>query len=189
MSIEDLDNFKGFPKMGRLFRDIIVTEKIDGTNAQVVIYADGERIRAGSRKRRINAQNDHFAFARFVDENRREFLRLGPGRHFGEWWGHRVGRGYDLPEGERRFSLFNTERWSDDEVRPKCCHVVPVLYEGPFSELAIRAALSGLESRGSAAAPGFMDPEGVVIYHASSASMFKYTLKGDGHKTRNREGM
>ena len=33
--------FQDFPKMARLSRDIIVTEKIDGTNAQVYIGEDG----------------------------------------------------------------------------------------------------------------------------------------------------
>ena len=39
--------FQEWPKMGRYFRDIIVTEKIDGTNAQVLITED--EVIAGSR--------------------------------------------------------------------------------------------------------------------------------------------
>ena len=62
---EDMDHFERFPKMGRLFRDIVVTEKIDGTNVQVLVSADGEQIRAASRNRLIDVQGDHFAFARF----------------------------------------------------------------------------------------------------------------------------
>ena len=33
--------FQEFPKMARLTREVIVTEKIDGTNAQVFIAEDG----------------------------------------------------------------------------------------------------------------------------------------------------
>lgn len=32
--------FQEFPKMARLSRDIIITEKIDGTNAQLLITED-----------------------------------------------------------------------------------------------------------------------------------------------------
>ena len=34
--------FQEFPKMARLAREVIVTEKIDGTNAQVYIVANPE---------------------------------------------------------------------------------------------------------------------------------------------------
>jgi hypothetical protein len=43
--------FVEFPKMARFAREIIVTEKIDGTNAQVWISDDGTEIRAGSAAR------------------------------------------------------------------------------------------------------------------------------------------
>jgi len=36
---------------------------------------------------------------------------------------------------------------------------------------------------GSYAAPGFMQPEGVVVYHKASGQVFKKTPdKNDGHK-------
>lgn len=34
--------FMQFPKMARYSREVIVTEKIDGTNAQICITEDGE---------------------------------------------------------------------------------------------------------------------------------------------------
>ena len=34
--------FLEFPKMARLSREIIITEKIDGTNAQILITEDGD---------------------------------------------------------------------------------------------------------------------------------------------------
>jgi hypothetical protein len=79
-----------------------------------------------SRSRWITPDDDNFGFAAWVEANRDELLTLGPGRHFGEWWGSGIQRGYGLPKGEKRFSLFNVSRWG--ESRPACCHVVPVLY-------------------------------------------------------------
>jgi hypothetical protein len=64
------------------------------------------------------------------EEHRDDLLTLGPGRHFGEWWGAGIQRRYGLTE--KRFSLFNVTRWG--EARPACCHVVPTLYRGPFSD-------------------------------------------------------
>ena len=114
--------FVEFPKMPRLSREIIVTEKIDGTNAQVYIGDDGT-ILAGSRTRWITPENDNFGFAAWVRDNTDELLKLGPGSHFGEWWGAGIQRRYGL--NEKRFSLFNVARWGEE--RPACCSVVPVL--------------------------------------------------------------
>jgi hypothetical protein len=178
MDESDLDTFAPFPKLSRLFREIIITEKIDGTNAQVVVSDDGTQVRAASRKRWIEPSDDNFGFAKWVEENKEELAALGPGRHFGEWWGAGIQRRYNLEE--RRFSLFNVSRWGDK--RPACCHVVPVLYQGLFSEHSIHSALYNLGSEGSAAAPGFMNPEGIVVFHAPSQHLYKYTIGGDGHK-------
>lgn len=166
--------FQPFPKMARFAREIIVTEKIDGTNAQVFIADDGA-ILAGSRSRWITPEDDNFGFARWVGENADELRQLGPGRHFGEWWGAGIQRRYGLTE--KRFSLFNVSRWSDE--RPACCGVVPVLYRGQFDQSQIDACLDGLANYGSNAAPGFMDPEGIVIFHVAANVGFKRTIKKD----------
>lgn len=175
---QPLSEFVPFPKIARLYRDIVITEKIDGTNAQVVIGEDSS-VRAASRSRFIAPQDDNFGFARWVEENREDLLQLGPGRHYGEWWGNGIQRGYGLAKGEKRFSLFNVKRWADEAVRPSCVSVVPVLYTGRFSEQAIIEALMMLESRGSVAAPGFMKPEGVIVFHTASGVLFKKTLEKD----------
>ena len=60
-----LPDFKPFPKMARLSREIIITEKLDGTNAQVFITEDGDLF-AGSRTRWITPQDDNYGFARWV---------------------------------------------------------------------------------------------------------------------------
>jgi hypothetical protein len=62
---------------------------------------------------------------------------------------------------------------------PDCCHVVPVLLHGPNDSNAINTCLQLLAERGSYAAPGFMDPEGIVIYHVASGMSFKKTIKKD----------
>jgi hypothetical protein len=69
--------FQDFPKMARLTRDVIVTEKIDGTNAQVCIAEDGTLL-AGSRTRWITTTDDNFGFAAWVEAHREELLTLGP---------------------------------------------------------------------------------------------------------------
>lgn len=178
--MSDQPEFVEFPKMARFAREIIVTEKIDGTNAQVWISDDGTEIRAGSRTRWLIPGipgEDNFGFAAWVQEHREELLALGPGRHFGEWWGSGIQRGYGLSKGEKRFSLFNVTRWGED--RPACCHVVPVLYRGLFSEASIEAALLELKGSGSQAAPGFMKPEGIVVFHTAGNVGFKRTIEKD----------
>lgn len=171
-----MQDFKGFPKIGRLNRTIIVTEKIDGTNAQIVVNDEGTGIvGVGSRNRWITPENDNMGFAKWVEANKEELITLGPGQHFGEWWGQGIQSGYGLKE--KRFSLFNVSRWRDS--RPACCHVVPTLYEGLYGEAHIKAALEGLRANGSVAAPGFMRPEGVIVFHVANGALFKVTLEGD----------
>lgn len=172
--------FEEFGKIHRLSRDMIVTEKLDGTNAQVWIGEDGT-VKAGSRNRFLHVDADNFGFARWVEAHADELRTLGPGRHFGEWWGNGIQRGYGLSE--KRFSLFNVSRWGDDAARPPCCHVVPVLLRWSFDTAKVDEVLARLAATGSAAAPGFMKPEGVVVFHAASNTLFKKTLdKHDGHK-------
>lgn len=190
--------FEGFPKMGRLFRECVITEKIDGTNAQILINDAGDDLIAGSRTRWITPEDDNFGFAAWVRDHKEELLTLGPGRHFGEWWGGKIQRGYGIKE--KRWSLFNVARWclygaapqplpkSPDpkaeqryqDVLPPCCGLVPVLYRGPFNTDSVREVMRCLETEGSKAAPGFMDPEGVVVFHTAANVGFKATLKNDG---------
>lgn len=170
--------FVEFPKIARLSREIIITEKIDGTNGVVYVSDDGGTILAGSRSQWL-INSDNFGFAKWVADNADDLRRLGPGRHYGEWWGSGIQRGYGLPKGEKRFSLFNVSRWSDDAVRPACCHVVPTLYVGNFSTQTIQDMLDDLAVCGSRAAPGFMKPEGVVIFHPQGNVGFKKTIERD----------
>lgn len=170
--------FQPFPKIARLNRECVITEKIDGTNAQVFIDEDGV-VMAGSRTRWITPQQDNFGFARWVQVNEDELRKLGPGHHFGEWWGSGIQRGYGLEKGEKRFSLFNVTRWSDAAERPACCGLVPQLYIGPFNSEVVDRMVEHLRTHGSHAAPGFMKPEGIIVWHDAARQMFKVTLEKD----------
>jgi hypothetical protein len=186
--------FKEFPKMARLSRECVISEKIDGTNGQIFIAEDGLML-VGSRTRWITPSDDNHGFAKWCHEHYQELLTLGPGRHFGEWWGQGIQRKYGLTE--KRFSLFNTLRWVEHDkepaqiptadprivkmqgVLPECCSLVPILYQGEFSTDATDAALYLLRTYGSKAAPGFMKPEGIVVYHIAGNVGFKKTIEGD----------
>lgn len=173
---DTLPEFVAFPKISRLNRTVIVTEKIDGTNGIIHIAEDGV-VAAGSRSRWITPEKDNFGFAAWVKANEEDLRKLGPGYHYGEWWGLGIQRGYGLKE--KRFSLFNSSRWTHSDVRPACCGVVPILCADSRPNVAVEAALAILRSEGSRAAPGFTDPEGIVAFLTASRTMFKVTLKND----------
>lgn len=211
--------FNAFPKMSRLSREMWITEKIDGSNAQLYIaeLADDAPIpahslgvfdidgklhymAAGSRTRWITPQADNFGFAAWCASNFDQLKTLGPGRHFGEWWGQGIQRKYGMTE--KRWSLFNVSRWclhgetpqtiptadprivKTQDVLPPCCHLVPVLYRGEFDTNFINSTLTMLGATGSVAAPGFLQPEGIVIYHVAGNVYFKKTLGDDGAKSK-----
>lgn len=174
----DLPPFVGFQSIPRLKRSCVISEKIDGSNAQVYIPDDLSFVLAGSRTRWITPEADNFGFAAWVKANESGLLKLGPGAHFGEWWGAGIQRRYGLTE--KRFSLFNSGRWSSE--RPACCGVAPVLYAGEFSTGAVDETLAKLAAGGSVAAPGFMKPEGIVVYIPAAKHLYKVTLEGDAHK-------
>lgn len=169
-----LPDFVPFRKIPRLSREIIITEKIDGTNGVIHVSEDGV-VTAGSRTRWISPESDNHGFAIWAHFNSNMLKELGPGVHYGEWWGNGIQRGYGLAY--KQFSLFNVSRWLDN--RPACCNIVPVLYQGPFDMDAINYELEHLKENGSVAAPGFMKPEGVIIYHTHGNTFFKKTIEKD----------
>lgn len=173
-----LPDFQHFPKIPRLrgYGGAIITEKLDGTNAQIYISDDLSVVAAGSRNRWITPESDNYGFATWVRAHRDELVQLGPGHHYGEWFGTGIQRGYDLSE--KRFALFNVSRYKDD-ARPACCGVVPLLEYGPFTDETIEKALDKLRTSGSVAVPGFMRPEGIVVHHCQSRSLFKVLLEND----------
>jgi len=179
-----IPEFKPFPKIPRFMRNIIITEKIDGTNALVHVSEDGT-VRAGSRNRWLTEKEDNFGFAAWVSDHELELSKLGPGYHYGEWWGHGIQRGYgckakvgvhQMPE--RYFSLFNVTRWHYESMPPACCEIVPILYKGPFQWDKVEECMQELKHWGSQA-KDFTDPEGLVIYHEAGNHCYKITCKND----------
>jgi len=201
--------FEKFEKIGRLNRSCTITEKIDGTNAQICFNAEGDML-VGSRKRQIwpagyegriidrrvslpSNSCDNAGFAAWAYSNRDELFEfLGKGRHFGEWCGGKIQRGYGIPD--KAFLLFNVNRFGPfrQEIPQSLMEIglgtVPVLYQGPFSSNVIDDVMSDLAVRGSAFVDGYMNPEGVVVYHHAIKKMFKVTYEHDGiGKGQNRQ--
>jgi hypothetical protein len=175
--------FTPWPKIPRLNRPVVVTEKIDGTNAAVIVREEDDTVWAQSRKKVITPDADNFGFARWVAENA-DMLRtmLGYGVHFGEWYGKGIQRGYGLDE--KRFMLFNTAVWGPQakyfhELSNGRVEVSTVLYEGPFDTTVINGSIGYLRRNGSQHVPGWDKPEGVVIFHTAANSLFKVLCEGD----------
>jgi RNA ligase len=218
--------FVEFKKIPRLSREILVTEKLDGSNGQICIFSlesikkeftiieqmyewieqfclyihpenphveesDKLYLFTASRNRWLSTgkQNDNHAFAYWVQEHGAELVMLGEGRHFGEWMGKGIQRGYGLEE--KRFYLFNVSKWvkknfectpplaEKQEYCPNCCEVVPILYEGIFDTIKIDQILNILKVGGSVAVNHYMNPEGIVIFHTASGQYFKKTIEND----------
>lgn len=163
MSVE----FIAWPKIPRVEnRKEFYTEKIDGTNACVIITEDGE-FACQSRSRIITPEDDNYGFAKWAYKNKDELMKLGVGHHFGEWWGAGIQRGYGLEE--KRFSLFNTKRWGvHNPNTPSCVHIVPTIHAS-----SVEKAKQKLIEEGSLASPGFMKVEGVVVYESQTNSYWK----------------
>lgn len=191
--------FTAWPKTSRFFRDIVITEKIDGTNAAVgiksvlpsevnwghpdvinYVFTDDNiyAVYAQSRNKLIRLGQDNAGFANWVSQHTEKLVTfLGEGLHFGEWWGSGIQRGYNQKKGEKHFSLFNTHRfeniWKESEGLVRC---VPILYQGPMSEKEIKASLDYLQDAGSLVDTTFTNPEGICIYHTASKLVQKVTL-------------
>ena len=187
--------FKSFPKIARFNRECIITEKIDGTNAQIYISPVNDRlplessaplvtvadldIRAGSRNRWLTSggKSDNFGFAAWVDVNAEDLYNLGPGRHYGEWWGKGIQRTYG--QDEKHFSLFDAVRWHLNPDLPKCCEHVPILgmYQWMPDKIVTEGWIDELKESGSRLAT--WPAEGIVIYHRQANQAFKVTLEHD----------
>ncbi len=171
-----MNEFKKFPSIPRINKDMVITEKIDWTNACVVIWEDWT-INAQSRNRVLTRwQDDNAWFANWVEENKEELMKLWVGYHYGEWYGQGIQRTYWLKE--KRFALFCFR----GEELPECCETVPVLFEWEFNTQNIEATMHRLSVTWSIAAPGFMNPEWVVIFHKGACQAFKETFDWPKYK-------
>jgi hypothetical protein len=164
----------------------------------VTVFDDSNaayRVSAGSRNRWLSPENDNFGFARWVWDKAEALLPLGEGKHYGEWFGKGIQSGYGLDE--KRFALFNVNRWFDArnpgetlsyqeyfpkaQQAPSIVTAVPVIAIGNGRDInsTVEYALHTLESEGSIIAPGFMKPEGVVVWHEAAQAYFKATIHND----------
>lgn len=180
-----LPEFKMFPKIKRISYgdciEMIVTEKIDGTNGQIYID-DHYNVFAGSRNRWLTPQDDNFGFCAWVYDNKDELIeKLGKGHHYGEWWGPGIQRRYNTTK--KQFSLFNVSRWSN-EYLGDLCSTVPILFKGPFKMSRLEHTINRLNTEGSVIAPGFMRPEGVVAYFSNFDQCLKFTFEGKNGKRK-----
>lgn len=194
-----------FSSIPRLYRDVVITEKIDGSNAAIIIEQNSPAphdpqtklvnsdnsyytIGAQSRTQILTPDNDMFGFATWVWSNARILVdTLGEGRHFGEYWGQGIHRSYH--QQRNWFSLFNTKRWNKENTQHiDGLLVVPVLYEGKYDDRVNYQALEELRLKGSVAAQQVdgrdldFRAEGIVGWHVSMNQYYKVTLNGDGHK-------
>lgn len=169
--------FEKFPSVKRLKRTCVITEKLDGTNAQINFDVDGN-ILCGSRKRQITPVDDNYGFATWAYTHQNKlFSILGEGRHYGEWWGQGIQRRYGMDK--KVFSLFNSGRWGKaDLIDVDQLSVVPVLYAGEFTTGAVDETMAVLRSK-SVAAPEYTNPEGIVVFHSQIKQMFKVTFEHD----------
>lgn len=145
--------FQGWPKIPRWQNEAyVITEKIDGTNGCIIITEYGD-IFAQSRSKILDESKagDNHGFCKWVMGNKDDLLALGVGYHFGEWWGKGIQRNYEMTE--KVFSLFNI--WMP--AIPECVRKVPVI------EKTLEKAIARIKVTGSIAAPGFMNPEGLVM--------------------------
>lgn len=168
--------FKEWPKISRHDSPVTVSEKIDGTNSAIVISDCGTEFFCQSRNKIITpGKTDNAGFAGWVESVKGTLIEeLGPGYHYGEWCGSGLQRNYGLKHKE--FRLFNTRRWSGYEFKTPNVGHTPVLYEGPCDWALIQGLAEKLRSEGSVFAPGFMRPEGMVIYYQHDGSLKKYIL-------------
>lgn len=208
---KEINVYPSFKKIPRLERDIVFTEKLDGTNGIVAVlpkenvedetayygldetFMLGENtelaIYAGSRSRWLKpgGSSDNFEFASWVAYHSQELIEaLGVGVHYGEWWGSGINRGYGLSH--RYFTLFNPAGYglppADVQVNNGLLlGVVPVLHTGKYTDIISVAC--DLDENGSKAVPGYEHPEGVVCFHSGSRQLYKLILN-EGSKNGSR---
>lgn len=182
-----MPDFKKYGSIQRLSSETChITEKIDGTNGIIYIpqYVD-EPVIAGSRERWLSNPDgtppekvkDNYGFAAWVYERAALLRALGPGVHYGEFFGLGIQRKYDMP----RKAWVSFEFWRDENRRPLMDDVyyIPVLYSGEYNDAVIVSCIERLRIGGSVLCPGFMEPEGVVITLDKTKVKFKKFLKND----------
>lgn len=189
-----MTEFKAWQKTTRLESPCVISEKLDGANACVVVEEVEEfslldasitilatnpddastarafRVSAQSRTRLALPGQDETGIADWVAQRRgRLALDLGPGYHYGEFV---KGKGLKEP----KLFLFNTGRWGGKQFTTPGLDVVPVLYEGNYYEGIVEKYLNDLRENGSWVLDS--PPEGVVIFWKHDQTLKKAYCSG-----------
>lgn len=187
---EENFKFQKFPKIPRINGKCMITEKIDGTNAQIVFNENGDMI-VGSKNRVITPNNDNFNFAEWAYTYKTFLFEfLGQGRWYGEWAGQGIQRNYGLDH--KRFYLFNPRGFTNNEEDDSKKHinnelynigldVVPILYNKEYTFNCINDTMENL--RGHSKINNYHNPEGIIIQIGKS--YFKNTFDNPNGKWRN----
>ena len=154
-----------------LFRDVTISEKIDGTNAQVFVVAEDRGRRqpgrglGGSLRKRTTSVSRRGSPIMLTScaSSAQDVISA-------EWYGRGIQRRYGLQD--RRFALFNSCTDGPRSAR-RAAAIVPVLTTRTMGADVVSECLETLRSGGSLARSGFHAPGGIVIYHHASGGMFR----------------
>lgn len=186
-----LPDFAKWPSIQRLSSETCwITEKVDGTNGVIFVPEDPTQpVLAGSRERWLTQEDgqpaekrkDNFNFSAWVYDRRESLRRLGPGYHYGEFYGAGIQRRYGLTG--KRWASF--EYWRDD-IQIQDVDVVPVLYTGELTAGLLDEYIDHLKTQGSVIVPGWMQPEGIVLtFKNMKSAKFKKLCENDKiHKSQ-----
>jgi len=201
-----MGEFKGWGSTPRENKNKTITEKIDGTNACVVIY--NGVVSAQSRKRLITPDDDNYGFAKWVYENAGALMdTLGYGYHYGEWYGEGIQKNPLGIEG-KRFALFHPTKYNESNgyelENVDGLETVPLLHHGQCDVFTIPNIMHDLETYGTKVVgakredvhtgiPGLegmeyvyqkaADAEGIIIWNNETRTRTKMLLKDDAfHK-------
>lgn len=152
-SLVEHKKFGKIPRLGNL--NVVITEKLDGTNGVVWVSPDKSLLHAGSRNKWLTENDDNAGFYKFCTENAEALLRLDPGYHYGEFVGPGIQKNrYGLAE--KQFFLFDTrleERYADHP----CIHTVPLIDTATFDNIKV-------PERGTLSKIGLSIVEGYMLY-------------------------
>lgn len=169
--------FKPWPKIQRLKTNTVtISEKIDGTNACVVIQ-EGKFVGCQSRNKIIKPGDDNMGFASWAYERQELLTELGEGYHYGEWAGPGIQKNpHCLPE--KRFYLFDTRRHEFHDQTPMegIVFVVPMFYVGEYIK-PDGYTKEWLNEFGVANGNQEANPEGVMYYFHAFRTHIKAPIR------------
>lgn len=198
--------FKSWGSTTRENKNKTITEKIDGTNACIVIY--NGKVSAQSRKRIITPDDDNYGFAKWVYDNAGVLMdTLGYGYHYGEWYGEGIQKNPLGIEG-KRFALFWATKYTEQNGyelnKVDGLETVPLLHHGQCDVWTIPNIMQDLDTYGSkvvgakttlvgSEVPGMGDlvyqynraasAEGIIIWNNETRTRTKMLLENDAfHK-------